>query len=383
MSIRVTDLGKISLTFEGDYDSSRTYDRNTCVFYQNSTYVTLHDGVRGIAPNNEGIDWRIISQSGSYTFDEVGGYEKITTTYAIGHQAYENLKPKYSYLVNSGDYAGYVFIKDSSVGSGWSSIDFRGPVLDSIEESSSNVDDGINSISLKLSNNATLGTFTVKNGSRGSRWHLGTFDTGDTSSSLQIPLSSLSEIPRVGDMYLDSDTMNIFQCASCNLTDSTWNFVGSLKCFVRADAFFAAAGTIEDRSRYDSESSGFTFFDTEQGVFYVKIDNGWSNPISFKGDKGDTGEKGDKGDMYTPVISDVKVLSWKKNGEDDDTIEPVNLMQIGTNVMCSIMPPEKPYDGLMWVKSKGESYSYVSRLRVVESPVQPQPEEGLIWIIKE
>lgn len=57
-----------------------------------------------------------------------------------------------------------------------------------------------------------------------------------------------------------------------------------------------ASGPLSERSDYDNESDGFTFFDTDNGNLYFKIgdDPGvWSDPIPFgKGDKGDPGDSG-------------------------------------------------------------------------------------------
>jgi len=65
----------------------------------------------------------------------------------------------------------------------------------------------------------------------------------------------------------------------------------------RGDAFTVnEQGEISDRSSYDSEAVGFSFFAVDQGSLYFKTASGWSDPIPFgRGEKGEKGEKGEQG----------------------------------------------------------------------------------------
>ena len=71
MGAKTTDLGKVAMTFDGTYSAETTYGRNSCVLYQNSTYVTLKDGVHGVAPSNDGVNWRLMAVGSK---GDKGGY---------------------------------------------------------------------------------------------------------------------------------------------------------------------------------------------------------------------------------------------------------------------------------------------------------------------
>lgn len=57
-------IGKVAITHDGVYDSRKTYARNTCVFYNGSTYITLKDGVVGVDPIDDGINWHLMAAMG-------------------------------------------------------------------------------------------------------------------------------------------------------------------------------------------------------------------------------------------------------------------------------------------------------------------------------
>ena len=52
----MTDIGKISFVYKGDYDELTTYEEKDCVTYKGSTFCALKD-VTGIAPVHDNENW--------------------------------------------------------------------------------------------------------------------------------------------------------------------------------------------------------------------------------------------------------------------------------------------------------------------------------------
>lgn len=72
-----------------------------------------------------------------------------------------------------------------------------------------------------------------------------------------------------------------------------------------------AAGTLDERSQYDSQPKGFSFLATDNGNVYIKQSDSsgdWSDASPFKGDKGDTGA------VFTPAVDEKGNISWSNNG---------------------------------------------------------------------
>lgn len=57
-------LGKVGITFAGDYNPASTYEINTCVYHDGNTYVTLADGVSGVAPSESSPSWQLVARKG-------------------------------------------------------------------------------------------------------------------------------------------------------------------------------------------------------------------------------------------------------------------------------------------------------------------------------
>lgn len=57
-------LGKIALTFGGDYSSSREYEKLVCVTYNGASYVSIRKVPEGILPTNIQY-WQVISSRGA------------------------------------------------------------------------------------------------------------------------------------------------------------------------------------------------------------------------------------------------------------------------------------------------------------------------------
>lgn len=52
----MTDIGKISFVYKGDYDESATYEEKDCVTYNGSTFCALK-AVTGVAPAHDHVNW--------------------------------------------------------------------------------------------------------------------------------------------------------------------------------------------------------------------------------------------------------------------------------------------------------------------------------------
>lgn len=105
MGMKTTDLGKVAMTFEGDYSPEATYDRNSCVLYQNSTFVSLHDGIYGVTPSNDGVNWRLLAvgvkgDTGGYYIPSVDSNGVLTWRVSDGSLP-SNTQSTYLKTVNS------------------------------------------------------------------------------------------------------------------------------------------------------------------------------------------------------------------------------------------------------------------------------------------
>lgn len=261
--------------------------------------------------------------------------------------------------------------------------DLRGPTVSGVSVVQSPEDDGVNTVSILMSDGDTLGGFEVRNGSRGSVWHCGTLLSSD-GSDIQVQTSLFDTTPRPTDFYLNRESSKFYICSSVSSGMSSWNYVGSLKGIqgnagvafdesVLGDATFV--DTLSQRSQYDSQSDGFMVFVTDIQTLYVKTPDGWSDGITFKGEKGDTG------DTYVPMVSDDGVLTWRVNGVYADSIPPVNLRTAGANVVVSPYAPTSPYQGMIWVSDNDEYVGSVGGLSVMSSGERPDiAPEGTIWI---
>ncbi|MBR4316891.1 MAG: hypothetical protein IKP65_08030 [Alphaproteobacteria bacterium] len=56
-------IGKVAITHEGIYDDKKTYEVNTCVSYNGSTYISLKQ-VKNVIPSNDGVYWRLMASKG-------------------------------------------------------------------------------------------------------------------------------------------------------------------------------------------------------------------------------------------------------------------------------------------------------------------------------
>jgi hypothetical protein len=73
---------------KGDYDVSKTYNKNNLVRYNNELYMALKDNMIGVNPIDDGISWRkfiVKGEKGSIgmSLDYKGGYNSATA-YAVG-----------------------------------------------------------------------------------------------------------------------------------------------------------------------------------------------------------------------------------------------------------------------------------------------------------
>ena len=57
------DLGKVSVTNEGDWNANTPYEINTMVRHNNATYMSLKDST-GKEPSEDSTYWRLIAKDG-------------------------------------------------------------------------------------------------------------------------------------------------------------------------------------------------------------------------------------------------------------------------------------------------------------------------------
>ena len=62
---KTINLGKVGLTFGGDYDSSKDYASRTCVFYNHVSWASKKDVPAGIAPGTNDAYWQKVSERGA------------------------------------------------------------------------------------------------------------------------------------------------------------------------------------------------------------------------------------------------------------------------------------------------------------------------------
>ena len=59
----MSDLGKVSVTNEGDWNANTPYEINTMVRHNNATYMSLKDST-GKEPSDDSTYWRLIAKDG-------------------------------------------------------------------------------------------------------------------------------------------------------------------------------------------------------------------------------------------------------------------------------------------------------------------------------
>lgn len=64
-------LGKIGISYKGEYASSVSYEKLDAVYHSGSTYLALKDAPAG-APNNDGVNWMLLAKGFP---SDVGGSE--------------------------------------------------------------------------------------------------------------------------------------------------------------------------------------------------------------------------------------------------------------------------------------------------------------------
>lgn len=179
-------------------------------------------------------------------------------------------------------------------------------------------------------------------GSRGTTWFYGTLLTS-TDSTEKIASSSISITDAlVGDIYLNTDTMNIYRCVEGNTSDAAWQYIGSIRGASGADGVItnqsiAQIGTnipgAEPTVQVESEGSGteryFSFtFNNVQGP---KGDAGISI-VNSAGEKVETSEitvtlvdsnqVTDVIDLWFPTVQKNGDLTWSREayGKSPETV---------------------------------------------------------------
>lgn len=82
-------LGKIGLSYKGEYDSNTVYERLDAVYHSGSTYLALKDAPAG-APSSDGTNWRYLAKGfpsdigeSEIAFEEAAVRENIDTGESI------------------------------------------------------------------------------------------------------------------------------------------------------------------------------------------------------------------------------------------------------------------------------------------------------------
>ena len=258
----------------------------------------------------------------------------------------------------------------------------RGFSVSAVQCASSVQDGGLNNVSILLDNGAVAGQFSIRNGSRGSRWFHGTGLEGTGSNLSLAETDGFTGLAQIGDIYQNDETCAFYHCSVAgDKSQSKWDYGGSAKGQdgqpgVPADA----KGDFAGRDSYDLEAEGFTYFDTENVCFYIHgaEQSSWSDPITIRGENG---ERGETGAYFYPIISPNGMISWTNNGGYTNP-SPVNLRQAGTNIVISPVPPSRPYRGLVWIQASNEERTAeISAFNTIRSATRPvSPENGDIWI---
>ena len=147
-----------------------------------------------------------------------------------------------------------------------------------------------------------------------------------------------------------------------------------------------ATGIFAERSQYDAESKGFSFFATDQeGNIYVKnsdVSGDWSGPIPFRGAEGKPGQKGDKGDQGD--MAEVSIAdngNWIVNGVDTGK----SSRSKGANVILSPTPPAQPFEGMIYINGNNSENKYfdLEALPVISGTTPPATAaEGTVFIVE-
>lgn len=64
--IKTTKIGKVGLTFEGDYNASKSYANKTCVLHDHISWVSRKDVPIGIVPGTNEEYWQKVSDRGAH-----------------------------------------------------------------------------------------------------------------------------------------------------------------------------------------------------------------------------------------------------------------------------------------------------------------------------
>ena len=136
-------------------------------------------------------------------------------------------------------------------------------------------------------------TFTVTNGKDGATWITGTAVTGTAESN-----TATVENAKVGDLYFNTSTCDLYTCVS----ENTWKWLCNIK---GADGAKGDTGVTGDKGeqgtsiRYGTTTpsdslgnNGDMYINTSNWYMYAKENGTWNYKGCIKGDKGDKGTDG-------------------------------------------------------------------------------------------
>lgn len=253
------------------------------------------------------------------------------------------------------------------------------------------VDDrGVNTVTILLTD-GTSSSFEIQNGSKGDKgttWHVGEAMSGNHS---HVPFSVSNESLatsnlRVEDFYLNTESDEYYRCL--NIEDgvfSSWVYVGTMRGKNgEMGAIFTTgtAGLYEDLNLHINEPEGFCYYAYDVGLICVRTAETENADLAWdeRQIRGEKGEDGETGAVFIPQITSG-VLSWNNNGGYTNP-SPLDLRKAGANLVCSPTPPEKPYNGMIWVRTRNDTkYMNIDGLNVVTGSEEPvAPKNGDIWI---
>ena len=61
---KTMNLGKVAMTTAGDYESSKSYERLTCVLYNHVSWVSRKEVPADIVPGTNELYWQKLSERG-------------------------------------------------------------------------------------------------------------------------------------------------------------------------------------------------------------------------------------------------------------------------------------------------------------------------------
>ena len=158
-------------------------------------------------------------------------------------------------------------------------------------------------------------------GSAGATWLTGTAVTGQAESN-----TATVENSKVGDLYFNTNTCDVYTCTA----ENTWKWLANIKGSQGEQGDTGAKGDKGDKG--DTGSAGATwltattdptndtianendlYLNTTSGNIFKKTSTGWDNIGNIKGAKGDTGSQGETGNAGATWLTGTAITGTGEN----------------------------------------------------------------------